>query len=367
VFASSGDMPTNDLKVNPNGQGYVQRIGAAERSDVLDWARSVLAPRVQRVFEEFAEKYQWGDYGRIQFSNRLAGDGSRGKGIGGAQDRTVQASDRAVQQEALISFAGAFNYEVETRFAGEYQGAIDAYSGAASSAGTNQGRGQAWQGRPVRESIAAAVGRVSVDGSQQGGELPGENQISASNRAVRDGGGRGDRAGSAPLPGTPVIQGATGSDPRIVAVAEQYARDNGIDLKRQAEYVQVDPKRAARIAAVYEAMVHAPQDPKVKEAYDNLIRQTTAQYRALEAAGYKFWFIDPTACAVPGTRPYWPRPAACCSDRAVCSRVMASGLGEKSSAPATIIECRGDLCSYVCSQEDSESRKSLSQKEYWTP
>jgi hypothetical protein len=30
-------------------------------------------------------------------------------------------------------------------------------------------------------------------------------------------------------------------------------------------------------------MVHAPQDPKVKEAYDNLIRQTTAQYRALEA------------------------------------------------------------------------------------
>lgn len=40
-------------------------------------------------------------------------------------------------------------------------------------------------------------------------------------------------------------------------------------------------------------MAHAPQDPKVKEAYDNLIRQTTAQYRALEAAGYKFWFIDP--------------------------------------------------------------------------
>ena len=40
-------------------------------------------------------------------------------------------------------------------------------------------------------------------------------------------------------------------------------------------------------------MRHAPQDPKVKEAYENLIRQTTAQYQALVDAGYKFWFIDP--------------------------------------------------------------------------
>ena len=40
-------------------------------------------------------------------------------------------------------------------------------------------------------------------------------------------------------------------------------------------------------------MAHDPQNPAVKEAYENLIRQTVAQYRALEAAGYKFWFIDP--------------------------------------------------------------------------
>jgi len=208
-------------------------------------------------------------------------------------DNLGNFADEVLRKFDGVSFAGRFDYEVDTRFAGEYQGAIDAYSGAASTAGTDQSRSQAWQGRPVRESIAAAVGRVSVDGSQQGGELPGGNQISASNRAVGDGRGRADSAGPAPLPGVPVIEGATGPDPRIVAVAEQYARENGIDLKRQAEYVRVDPKRAARIAAVYEAMAHAPQDPKVKEAYDNLIRQTTAQYRALEAAGYKFWFIDP--------------------------------------------------------------------------
>jgi hypothetical protein len=75
-------------------------------------------------------------------------------------------------------------------------------------------------------------------------------------------------------------------------VAEKYARDNGITLRRQAEYVDVDPERATRIADAYAAMPHAPNDPKVKSAYANLIKQTIAQYKALEAAGYKFWFMD---------------------------------------------------------------------------
>ena len=109
----------------------------------------------------------------------------------------------------------------------------------------------------------------------------------------------GDRAGRyssgslAPLPGAPAVAGAAGPDPRLVAVAEQYARERGIDLRRQASYAVVDPERAARIAAAYEAMPHAPNDPAVKEAYADLLRQTTEQYLALQAAGYKFWFMDP--------------------------------------------------------------------------
>ena len=39
-------------------------------------------------------------------------------------------------------------------------------------------------------------------------------------------------------------------------------------------------------------MPHAPQNPKVKAAYAELIKQTAAQYKALEDAGYKFWFMD---------------------------------------------------------------------------
>ena len=95
-----------------------------------------------------------------------------------------------------------------------------------------------------------------------------------------------------PLPGAPKVAGFYGPDPQLVAVATQYAKDNGIKLKRQAEFVKVDPERASRIAQAYEEMPHAPQDPAVKEAYKNLIKQTTKQYEALVNAGYKFWFMD---------------------------------------------------------------------------
>jgi GNAT superfamily N-acetyltransferase len=110
--------------------------------------------------------------------------------------------------------------------------------------------------------------------------------------------GAGERTGRqevgrlAPLEGAPSVQGINGPDPQLVAVAEKYAAENGIDLKRQSEYVTVDEDRARRIAAEYEKMEHNPKDPKVREAYQNLIKQTVAQYKALVDAGYKFWFID---------------------------------------------------------------------------
>lgn len=104
--------------------------------------------------------------------------------------------------------------------------------------------------------------------------------------------GRTDSRELTPLEGSPTIQGATGPDPQLVNVAEQYAADNGINLKRQSEYVEVDEDRAKRIANAYEEMANDPQDPKVKEAYAELIKQTMAQYQALVDAGYKFWFVD---------------------------------------------------------------------------
>jgi len=107
-----------------------------------------------------------------------------------------------------------------------------------------------------------------------------------------DGGGRNDSRTITPLEGTSTIQGAAGPDAQLVAVAEQYAQQAGIDLKRQAAYVRVDEERAKRLADEYENMTHDPQNPKVKKAYAELIKQTKAQYQALVDAGYKFWFMD---------------------------------------------------------------------------
>ena len=65
LFASQGDMPGNNWKENPNGETYIQGIRAEGRSDVLDWAADVLAPRVDAVFRDFSERYGWGNPGKI--------------------------------------------------------------------------------------------------------------------------------------------------------------------------------------------------------------------------------------------------------------------------------------------------------------
>jgi hypothetical protein len=120
------------------------------------------------------------------------------------------------------------------------------------------------------------------------------NAQETQNEPARDGGGRGEVRSLAPLAGAPVVSGATGPDANLVAVAERYARSIGIELRRQSEYARVDPERARRIAAAFTEMQHAPNDPAVRAAYEDMIRQTTAQYQALVDAGYRFWFFGDT-------------------------------------------------------------------------
>jgi len=95
-----------------------------------------------------------------------------------------------------------------------------------------------------------------------------------------------------PLDGAPVIQGATGPDPELVSVAEEYAEEYGIPFGRQKSYVKVKKDRARRIAKAYDDMRHDPKNPAVLKAYDDLIEQTRNQYKALVEAGYEFSFFD---------------------------------------------------------------------------
>jgi hypothetical protein len=111
-------------------------------------------------------------------------------------------------------------------------------------------------------------------------------------RGAGDGGGRYSSGGLAPLKGAPAIAGATGPDPRLVSVAEKYAESAEIPLSRQPEYYKVSRERSKRIAQAYEDMPHDPTNPKVKAAYEDLIRQTTDQYQSLIDDGYEFSFFD---------------------------------------------------------------------------
>lgn len=126
-----------------------------------------------------------------------------------------------------------------------------------------------------------------------GGEVPPSIRESRMGpQRPRDRGRRDQGRILAPLEGAPVVQGATGPDARLVSVAEDYAKKSGIPYVRQKNYVEVDENRAKRIANAYAAMPHAPNDPTVKEAYDDLMRQVMDQYNALTDAGYVFTFFD---------------------------------------------------------------------------
>ena len=78
-----------------------------------------------------------------------------------------------------------------------------------------------------------------------------------SNVGGRDAGVRTGNRSLAPFKDAPSVKGIIGPDSRLVAVAENYARENGFTLYRQSEYVTVDDDRSKRIADAYEAMPQA--------------------------------------------------------------------------------------------------------------
>lgn len=96
------------------------------------------------------------------------------------------------------------------------------------------------------------------------------------------------------LPDKVVVDGTeeiyTGFKPAQEA-AERYMRDVGMNYNPPSAYVPVDVERARRIAAEYDKMPHAPNDPAVRAAYNKLAEETMAQYDAARRAGVKFDFM----------------------------------------------------------------------------
>jgi hypothetical protein len=136
--------------------------------------------------------------------------------------------------------------------------------------------------------------RDTIDGWRSAYEQIGRDYAQEFGWDRRDGGRRDQGRSLAPLEGAPVIQGATGPDPRLVDVAEAYAQANNIPYTRQGEYVEINTEFAESLAAAYEAMPHDPKNKKVKEAFADLAKQVRQQYDALVNAGYQFTFFDST-------------------------------------------------------------------------
>ena len=84
--------------------------------------------------------------------------------------------------------------------------------------------------------------------------------------------------------------------------AAAYMKGTGRAYAPPEQYVSVDPERSKAIAAAYDAMPHAPDDPAVKRAYDAMIRETMQQWEAIKKTGLKVDFIDP-AKGDPYTKP----------------------------------------------------------------
>lgn len=105
---------------------------------------------------------------------------------------------------------------------------------------------------------------------------------------------------NAPLEGLPTAPGfedvATHSA-ELRSIAAKYAQDAGITYTPPTHYVDVTPEEGAKRAKGFEKVLDW-NDPKaspgyrrqVQEAYDTFAQETLAQYRALEAAGYRFEF-----------------------------------------------------------------------------
>lgn len=182
------------------------------------------------------------------------------------------------------------------KFAGEGLAGSEAFveqsnTPGEQSAGTNDATGT-----PGGVAGAGArAGELSADARGAGGFRRGSGPLAG---ASGEGAVGGRSGGSSPLPGAPTTvnggrYGRVASTGDAVArrTAERYAADAGLIFARPGEYAAVDGERAARIAAEYEAMQHAPQDPEVRAAYDAMIAETLAQYQAIKATGLQVDFI----------------------------------------------------------------------------
>lgn len=76
-----------------------------------------------------------------------------------------------------------------------------------------------------------------------------------------------------------------------VEAAKKYTARRGVDYEPLTEYAPVNEDVARKIAAEFELMEHAPDDPEVIASYNAMIEETKEQYRDVLDTGLKVQFI----------------------------------------------------------------------------
>ncbi len=118
-----------------------------------------------------------------------------------------------------------------------------------------------------------------------------------------------------PLPGLPtkeqIVDGelfTPGPVARAHDVADRYMAGKDFGVQPPDKYYPINEKHARAIAKAFDEMEHAPNDPKVKAAYEAMARETLDQYRAIKESGLE---ITPVNAA---DYPYHGNPRAVVKD-----------------------------------------------------
>ena len=137
-------------------------------------------------------------------------------------------------------------------------------------------------------------GEGQAEGSGGGGRGGARSPDEASRRATSAASGHPKLEG---LPDKPLKVGdhylVPGPYGRAKETAEKYLRSAGLPFDPPKQYLKVDKERATRVAAAFDAMKHAPDDPAVQASYAALAKETLAQWQAIKESGLKVEWIKP--------------------------------------------------------------------------
>lgn len=255
----------------------------------------------KEVSERLLSPENTGNAGTPKQFHELRGDDLKvgGQGMKGYYDQIVPKSATRLAQMHDPDIKPAEPISMKGDDGNEYQGFHLPMTPKLKQGILNEGYPAFRRGGRV---AFAQGGRADEQGSGAYSEARAEEGTVPVAGGVRGGSGVLQAQDEAPLEGLPrsvriPLTGETitaGPDPRIRAVARSYMQQSGLPYNPPTKYAKVDPSRAKRIAAAYEAMPHNPDDPLTKASYDAMIRETLAQYQAAKAAGFRAEFWNPS-------------------------------------------------------------------------